>query len=468
MASAAKNPAFKPALRTRVRRMSYRYDFPRMIRYLLAGCASLVVFALIGMFPHSIPARTAPALLLAVVMASAWFGGFGPGVLSAFVAVAGSEFVVSESAIPAQARTADIALIILLGGIAFGLATIRASRRQGGNNVVPLIGTRSRSWGTGAQPLEARILDSFTDVAICAVDRRWQCVYANTQAGRLLQRGPDDLLHKTILEILPDTESAGWFSQLARAAAGQSPDRFEAYVTPLNAWFEFHCYPGKDGLLFRFKNISERKREDALRPLPLWNDDLEFNEILKTIEYTLVDRARCYMLFQFAKQCAKLQGDVAEVGVYKGGTARLTALTLASRAPKALHLFDTFEGMPLTDTTVDHHRKGDFADTSLDSVRRQLKGCGDVRFYKGFFPDTAGPIENSRFCLVHVDADIYQSVKDCCTFFYPRLESGGVMVFDDYGFPSCPGARKAVDEFFADKPDFPVYLPSGQCVVVRT
>jgi O-methyltransferase len=143
------------------------------------------------------------------------------------------------------------------------------------------------------------------------------------------------------------------------------------------------------------------------------------------------------------------------------------ALTFAPRAKKVLHLFDTFEGMPCPDVTVDHHRKGDFADTSLDSVRRQLEGCGDVQFYKGFFPDTAGPIQNSRFCLVHVDADIYRSVKDSCAFFYPRLEKGGIMVFDDYGFPSCPGARKAVDEFFADKPELPVYLPSGQCAVVR-
>jgi O-methyltransferase len=314
----------------------------------------------------------------------------------------------------------------------------------------------------------ARVLDSLADVAITAVDRRWRWVYVNQQASRLLHRRPDELIGKTVLEVLPDAESADWFSQLARIAGGQSPGLFEAYVNPLNAWFEFHCYPGKDELVFTFNNISERKHQEALRPLPLWNNDVEFNKIAKTIEYTLVDWPRCYMLFQFAKQSAELPGDVAEVGVYRGGTARLLALTFAARAKKTLHLFDTFEGMPSTDATVDHHRKGDFADTSLDSVQRQLEGCGDVRFYKGFFPDTAGPIQNSRFCMVHVDADIYQSVKDSCVFFYPRLEKRGIMVFDDYGFPSCPGARKAVDEFFSDKPERPVYLPSGQCVVVRT
>jgi O-methyltransferase len=41
------------------------------------------------------------------------------------------------------------------------------------------------------------------------------------------------------------------------------------------------------------------------------------------------------------------------------------------------------------------------------------------------------------------------------------------MVFDDYGEPTCPGARKAVDEFFADKPETPIYIPTGQCLVHR-
>jgi O-methyltransferase len=39
------------------------------------------------------------------------------------------------------------------------------------------------------------------------------------------------------------------------------------------------------------------------------------------------------------------------------------------------------------------------------------------------------------------------------------------MVCDDYGFASCPGARKAVDEYFAGKPDVPIELPSGQALI---
>lgn len=41
------------------------------------------------------------------------------------------------------------------------------------------------------------------------------------------------------------------------------------------------------------------------------------------------------------------------------------------------------------------------------------------------------------------------------------------MVFDDYGFLSCPGAKLAVDQFFSDKPEYPCHLPTGQCFVIK-
>lgn len=203
-------------------------------------------------------------------------------------------------------------------------------------------------------------------------------------------------------------------------------------------------------------------------PLPLWEEDASFQALRRQFEgQTVVPESDSYLLFQFAQQVRALSGDAAEVGVYKGGTARMLAKTLEP-AGKSVHLFDTFAGMPLTDPGRDlYHRPGDFADTSLEAVRAFLADCPNVRLHQGLFPQTAGPVEGASFCLVHADVDIYQSELDCCRFFYPRLVRGGVIVFDDYGRNSCPGARAAVDEFFADKPEQPVYLPSGQAFVVK-
>lgn len=208
---------------------------------------------------------------------------------------------------------------------------------------------------------------------------------------------------------------------------------------------------------------------DAVRPNPIqpWSDDPRFAAIMRRVEgHTLVDVVRCYMLYQFALHAAPVPGDVAEVGVYKGGTARLLAETIGN-SDKRIHLFDTFSGMPPADPRRDIHREGDFSDTSLDDVKSYLGEFLNIRYYKGLFPDTAGGITGEAFSLVHVDADLYRSVRDCLEFFYPRMSAGGIMVFDDYGFLTCPGAKEAVDEYFKDRAESPVYMPTGQCFIVR-
>jgi O-methyltransferase len=211
----------------------------------------------------------------------------------------------------------------------------------------------------------------------------------------------------------------------------------------------------------------QRIPSGAPATLAPWDDDPAFGRLFdQLIGYTLVDKLRCFMLYQCANNSARIAGDLAEIGVYKGGTARLLAKTGAP-AGKTVHLFDTFAGMPAVDASADLHRAGDFANTSLAAVQAYLRDCDNVRFYQGVFPATAQPVEQRTFALVHVDVDIYPSVLSCCAFFYPRMAHGGMLIFDDYGFLSCPGAKKAVDEFFADKPEAPIYLPTGQCLVVR-
>ena len=184
----------------------------------------------------------------------------------------------------------------------------------------------------------------------------------------------------------------------------------------------------------------------------------------ETYNHTVVDRDRMLILRQFALQVSSLEGDAAEVGVFKGGTAYLISSTLPK---KDVHLFDTFEGMPETVPEKDWHKKGDFSNTSLQEVTNYLSKFKNAKLYPGYFPATAGPIEQKKFCFVHIDVDIYQSVIDCCEFFYPRLVTGGVLIFDDYGFPTCPGAKAAVDEFFKSKKEAVIYFNTGQAMIYK-
>jgi O-methyltransferase len=185
--------------------------------------------------------------------------------------------------------------------------------------------------------------------------------------------------------------------------------------------------------------------------------------------YTLVSPDRCWVLYCLARQAFGLGGEFWECGVYRGGTARLLAQLLADDGGfERLRLFDTFAGMPETDASRDYHKQGDFADTSMEAVRDLVGHPGRVTLHPGFIPATFAGLEDARIAFAHVDVDIYRSVIDCCEFILPRLATGGVLIFDDYGFPTCPGARRAVDESFSITPFVPLVLPTGQAIVFKT
>lgn len=183
---------------------------------------------------------------------------------------------------------------------------------------------------------------------------------------------------------------------------------------------------------------------------------------------TLVSADRCYVLYTLLRQAMHLQGNIWECGVFRGGTAAMMASLLADQCPgKRLYLFDTFEGMPETDVDKDLHRAGDFADTSLESVVAYVGNADLCVFRKGFIPDSFLGLEDARIAFAHIDVDIYKSIVDCLNFIWPRLDVGGFIVFDDYGFPTCPGARAAVDAFFGAKDCKPLCLPTGQALVFK-
>jgi hypothetical protein len=186
---------------------------------------------------------------------------------------------------------------------------------------------------------------------------------------------------------------------------------------------------------------------------------------------TLVTEDRCYMIYRFVQHCLNLEGDLAECGVFKGGSAYLIADTMrcSSASDKYLHVFDSFVGMPNTAVFgTDRHKEGDFGDVSIENVKRYLSDFKYVKFHQGFIPKTFKSEQYRKFSFVHIDVDIYQTTMDCCQFFYSRMVPGGVMIFDEYGRLHYKFAeKKAVDEFFMNKPEKLISLHTGQCFFIK-
>lgn len=105
---------------------------------------------------------------------------------------------------------------------------------------------------------------------------------------------------------------------------------------------------------------------------------------------------------------------------------------------------------------------------TLDEVRKQFaEVLPRIEFHPGWIQDRFLDVTTWHFSLVHLDVDLQQPTADALAFFYERLVDRGILICDDYGFDTCPGARAAMDTFFADKPEPVLHLPTGQGVAIR-
>jgi len=149
-----------------------------------------------------------------------------------------------------------------------------------------------------------------------------------------------------------------------------------------------------------------------------------------------------------------IEGELAELGVWRGDTSRFLHLCAPQRV---LHLFDTFSGFPdgLTDDKPDR-----FNHTNLDLVKQRIGDTRNVDFHVGFFPTTAAGLEGKRFALVMLDADCYPSTLSGLQFFYSRTIPGGYIFLHDFNSPeSSYGVGRAASEFMSDKPERIVEIP---------
>lgn len=171
-------------------------------------------------------------------------------------------------------------------------------------------------------------------------------------------------------------------------------------------------------------------------------------------------------LISLVRSTAKLGGAMAEVGVYRGASARLIFETDSTRP---LHLFDTFEGLPAPDATDTELHLGRFEKNqfscSLPSVKNFLGSAPNMHFHPGFFPNTGEEAKDERFSFVHSDVDLYESTRSVLEFFYPRLLRGGIILTHD--FITAHGPHKAFTEFFENVPEPLIELSGDQAMIVK-
>ncbi len=166
----------------------------------------------------------------------------------------------------------------------------------------------------------------------------------------------------------------------------------------------------------------------------------------------------------------QLEGNVAELGVYKGDFAVKIHQAFPERI---LYLFDTFEGFKQKDIDLDKQNNystgtQDFSDTNVEYVLGRMTTPGNCIVKKGFFPGTAEGV-NDKFIFVSIDTDLYQPIYEGLKYFYPLLNRGGYIFIHDFNNAGYKGARQAVIKFCEENEIgyFPLSDGCGSAVICK-
>ena len=182
-------------------------------------------------------------------------------------------------------------------------------------------------------------------------------------------------------------------------------------------------------------------------------------------------------LWSFVLNCNQVldegvEGDLAEVGVYRGNTSSILAY-YASITGRKLYMFDTFSGFDKKDLVdLDADKSVMFKDTSIDIVKSVIGEYFDYcEVVKGYFPDSVTSLhEGKKYSLVSLDSDVYESTKAGLEFFYPRLSIGGVLFLHDYSTRYWIGCKKAIDDFCSEHKEYLALMPDkyGSAILRKT
>ena len=160
------------------------------------------------------------------------------------------------------------------------------------------------------------------------------------------------------------------------------------------------------------------------------------------------DYVRVRTLEAICRRLGPAAGAAAELGVYRGAFARCINALLPERT---LYLFDTFAGF---DETASAGEGAGFTaahrNTSAERVLSLLPHPERVVLRPGLFPATAAGLEEERFALVSLDADLEESTLAGLRFFCPRLSPGGYLLLHDWGSPRLPGVARALRRYEAE------------------
>ena len=169
-------------------------------------------------------------------------------------------------------------------------------------------------------------------------------------------------------------------------------------------------------------------------------------------------------------QLKDLPGDVAELGVSTGTTTfPLADLMMKITPDKKLYACDTYSGLPYDEIIHNGHemKQGEYNGGNSFKHTMLVHPRENIVIIEGLVEETLPRyLEETKFCFVWVDMDLYRPTSFAYDFLKNRMIVGGVIGFHDYKNIKCPGIQKVIDEEI-EKQQYQMILLVNTCIFFK-
>lgn len=180
---------------------------------------------------------------------------------------------------------------------------------------------------------------------------------------------------------------------------------------------------------------------------------------------------RAYVVCWAAQQAKNLAGDFVECGVNTGMLDRMIIDYVDfEKLPKKFYLMDTFQGMDEAYSTEAEMKRSDtmgYVDV-YEQVKNTFKNFPNVELVKGPIPDTLSLVPSNAIAYLSIDMNCVAPEIAALEYFWDKVVPGGIIVFDDYGFPGHEQQKHAHDAFAVKKGIAILALPTGQGIIIKS
>ena len=218
-----------------------------------------------------------------------------------------------------------------------------------------------------------------------------------------------------------------------------------------------------------------------------WIDDLEFWKTNQTIKQSFIHDGVVNMteintdillwrhwnvvfcIRYVSKFVKSINFNFVECGVASGMSAYFALSELKDKSYN-FHLYDSW-GITKSEYLYDDEKEhiGKYKDQNIQNTKKNLEIFLDkTKYHVGYIPETLDDSAPNEISYLHIDVNSAKTTLEILEFFYPRLTSGGIILFDDYGWTSYNETRKIVDKFLNDKDGVLFTSPTGQAIFYKS